>query len=185
MPVPLCHMLCKTAVFSKTGNQNEPLLGKKTTNSRALSTTDIQARVALNIHHLLSACSNRHLEFKDGLKLKHVLVLNTLTRCEHEDIEMIEWMWAWGRSICANSRVRHLSAEEHRQRPTHPSSGSPIPAFTWSDTPWTGHHSLRRHTHTHHLLTLSRLTCTLFTWTPENTQRGTWDRTQNLFCCAV
>lgn len=37
MPVPLCHMLCKTAVFPEPGNQNEPLSGKKTTNRRAWS----------------------------------------------------------------------------------------------------------------------------------------------------
>lgn len=49
--------------------------------------TDIQARVALNIHHLLPACSDRHLEFKDGLKLKHVLVLYIATEHEHEDIK--------------------------------------------------------------------------------------------------
>lgn len=55
-----------------------------------LHATDIQARVALNIHHLLPACSDRHLEFNDGLKLKQVLVLYMLTGHEDEDIKMIE-----------------------------------------------------------------------------------------------
>lgn len=74
MSVRLCHTLCKTAVFPKTGNQNQQCRERRpqTAEPQAppeLHTTDIQARVALYEHQLLWERSNSHVKFKGGAKL--------------------------------------------------------------------------------------------------------------------